>query len=156
MAFVASVVTAVVAAGMLIGANCAILPLAPPDASNNPPENPEAVINVAGTFRYTGQGESATGATFVLSGTITFEQQGNQVRISDSTYDFAGLRPVAGDFTELQGNRLVAVLTPINGDTDYVADVTFIFTADGNEFSVGYQDTSGDHGELGSFRGVRQ
>ena len=39
---------------------------------------PEAVINVAGVFRYSGDGSnSETGNGFSFSGTITFEQEGN-------------------------------------------------------------------------------
>ena len=118
---------------------------------------PEAVINVAGVFRYSGDGSNAgTGNGFSFSGTITFEQDGNRVRVSDTTYDVGVLRPVAGDFAELDGNVLDTVLTPINGDEDYVAAVRFIFSDDGNEFCVQFTDTNDDSGGLGSFVGSRQ
>lgn len=118
---------------------------------------PEAVINVAGVFRYSGDGaNSETGGGFSFSGTITFEQDGTMVRVSDTTYDAGVLRPVAGDFSELDGNVLDTVLTPINGDEDYQAAVRFIFSDDGNEFCVQFTDTNDDSGGLGSFVGSRQ
>ena len=119
--------------------------------------NPNTAVNVAGTFRYSGTGTNQdTGFEFLLSGTVTFEQTDNMVRVSDSTYDFPGNRPVSGEFTELQGNRVVMQLTPINGDTDFRADVTFVFTDGGDRFSVAFSDTNGDAGELGSFVGRRR
>ena len=138
---------------LLVGADCGFQPV---DVEDCPSEEPGAVIDVAGTYRYSGEGENAeSGAEFRLSGTITFEQEGTQVRVTDTTYDFSGLRRLEGGFTELAGNRLVIQLLPINGDDDYTADVTFIFTPDGNAFCVAFDDTNDDSGEMGSFRGER-
>lgn len=114
------------------------------------------VLQVAGVYRYSGTGVNAnSGQTFQLSGTVTLEQSGNMVRVSDSTYDFINLRPVESLFAELDGNRLFLLMTPINGDEDYMAAVKFVFSDDGTEFCVEYQDTNSDMGDLGSFRGER-
>lgn len=117
----------------------------------------DATLNVAGVFRYAGNGANAeTGGSFNLSGTITFEQQDNMVRVTDTTYDSVGLRRLESEFADLQGNELVLTLNPINGDTDYQAAIKFVFGENGNEFCVGFVDTNNDQGALGSFRGVRQ
>jgi len=114
------------------------------------------VLQVGGTYRYSGTGVNAnSGQTFRLSGTVTLEQSGNMVRVSDSTYDNINLRPVESTFAELDGNRLFLLMTPINGDEDYMAAVKFVFNEEGTEFCVEYQDTNSDMGELGSFRGER-
>jgi hypothetical protein len=150
---IAAMVVAAAGGAVLVGTSCAIIPVGVDSCAV---EDPLASINVAGAYRYSGQGSNLeTGNAFSLSGTITFVQEGNRVRVSDTTYDFAGLRRVQSDFAELQGNRLVLAMTPINGDTDYVADVTFIFSEDGATFCVAYEDTNMDTGDLGSFRGVR-
>lgn len=117
----------------------------------------DATINVAGVFRYAGNGANQeTGTGFSLTGTITFEQQGQSVRVTDTSYDFSGLRGLESEFGDMVGNVLVLTLSPINGDTDYRADVKFVFSEDGNEFCVGFDDTNNDGGALGSFSGVRQ
>ena len=117
----------------------------------------DATINVAGVFRYAGNGANAeTGVGFSLSGTITFEQQGNMVRVTDTTYDFRSLRRLESEFADLRGNELFLDLVPTNGDADYQTAVKFVFSADGNEFCVEFMDTNDDQGALGSFRGVRQ
>ncbi len=108
-----------------------------------------AVANVTGTFRYT----STTG--YFLRGTITFEQTGNTVRVTGTTYDNANDRELEGEGT-ITGNRLDIALVPINGDNDYTADVTFLFSADGNRFCCAFDDTNGDVGPLGSYEGVRE
>jgi len=114
-------------------------------------------VNVAGVFRYSGQGLNAgTGGTFELSGTISFEQEENRARVVDTTYDFSGLRRLESEFAELRGNRLNLALSPRNGDADYQAAVKFVFSLDGDEFCVEFMDTNNDQGGLGSFRGVRQ
>ena len=153
--FLMAMITAVVGAAMLVGGSCVATPANGPEECAD--QQPAAMINVAGVFRYSGGGTNLqTGVGFDLSGTVTFEQQGNRVRVSDSTYDFAGLHRFAGEVTELQGNRLVTQLIPINGDEDYRADVTFIFSEDGSSFCGEYTDTNLDTGKLGSFVGVRQ
>ena len=118
--------------------------------------NTQAMIDVGGTFRYSGAGENIdTSQGFVISGTITFEQDGNRVRVTNTTYDFSGLRALQSEFTELDGNRLLLEMTPINGDTDYTANVGFLFSDDGGEFCVEFMDTNNDQGDLGSFVGER-
>jgi len=112
-------------------------------------ENADATINVAGTYRYVG--DKAT----LLRGTITFEQQGNFVRVVNTTYDNSSDRALESAFTPLSGNRLDIVLVPRNGDTNYRADVTFIFSEDGNSFCVEFSDTNGDAGPLGTYSGLR-
>ena len=120
-------------------------------------EREDAVIQVAGIFRYAGIGSNAeTGGGFNLSGTITFEQQDSTVRVTNTTYDFSGLRPLESEFADLRGNALFLALTPINGDTDYGAAVKFVFSEDGNEFCVEFTDANSDQGTLGSFTGVRE
>jgi hypothetical protein len=105
---------------------------------------------VAGTFRY--QGSSFA---FFLIGTITFEQSGDTVRVTQVTYDNSNDRPLVGEGT-LHGNQLDILLVPENGDTDFEADVTFVFSADGSTFDVSFSDTNGDNGGLGSYQGTRQ
>ncbi|MCH7705236.1 MAG: hypothetical protein IIB61_08990, partial [Planctomycetes bacterium] len=120
-------------------------------------ETEDATLNVAGVFRYGGNGVNAdTGGSFNLSGTITFEQQDNMVRVTDTTYDSGGLRRLESEFAELRGNELFLTLNPINGDTDYQAAIEFVFSEDGNEFCVEFVDSNSDQGAVGSFTGVRQ
>jgi hypothetical protein len=122
-----------------------------PDGGDCPAENPAAAVNaVAGTYRYSGDN------LFLLRGTITFEQQNNMVRVTDTTYENSSDRRLRSEFTALQGNKLVAVLTPINGDTDYRADVTFLFSEDGRRFCVAFSDTNGDTGDMGTYVGFKQ
>jgi hypothetical protein len=104
---------------------------------------------VAGTYDYAG--------TFghFLRGTVTFEQAGEMVRVVNVTYENANDRPLVGE-AMLEGDRLEIVLVPENGDTDFHADVTFVFSADGDNFSVAFSDTNGDTGILGSYLGTRR
>jgi hypothetical protein len=74
----------------------------------------------------------------------------------NTSYDNSSDRALESAFTPLHGNRLDIVLTPRNGDTNYRADVTFIFSDDGDTFCVEFSDTNGDTGGMGSYRGVRQ
>lgn len=113
-----------------------------------PSEDPAAAIDVAGVFRYAGDRLGR------LTGTITFEQEGNLVRVTDTTYDFSHDRRLQGEAT-LQGNGLTIQLLPKNGDTDYRANVVFLFNNDGSEFCVAFADTNGDGGGLGIYRGWR-
>lgn len=120
-------------------------------------QSENATLNVVGVFRYAGNGANAeSGGTFNLSGTITFEQQENMVRVTDTTYDSGGLRRLESEFADLRGNELNLTLNPINGDTDYQAAIKFVFSEDGNEFCVEFLDSNNDQGALGSFSGVRQ
>ena len=150
----AAIAIAIGALGIPFGCN---LLFAPVDASGCAEEDSgAAAINVAGVFRYSGTGENeVTGFPFQLSGTITFEQNGLMVRVSGSTYDGRALRSVQSEFAEFSGNRLDLLLTPNNGDPDYRAAVRFVFTEDGNQFCVEFSDTNADHGDTGSFVGVR-
>ncbi|MCK6461868.1 MAG: hypothetical protein L6Q95_18465 [Planctomycetes bacterium] len=131
--------------------------LAACNSSDDPPagavwaceELPAAVVDVTGTYRYTG-----TPGHF-LRGTITFVQTGTTVVCTGTTYDNAADRELEGTAT-IVGNRLDITLVPINGDLDYEADITFLFSPDGNDFCCGYSDTNLDTGPLGSYTGVRQ
>lgn len=107
-----------------------------PDAS--------AAVSVAGTYRFFGH----------LRGTIELEQTGTTVSLVKTTYENADDRPVVGS-GELVGNVLDVVLVPENGDTNYSADVRFVFSAGGDEFCVSFSDTNGDEGRLGSYTGWR-
>ncbi|MCH8148522.1 MAG: hypothetical protein IH987_11095 [Planctomycetes bacterium] len=139
--------------GGALAAGCSLQPLVEDCAD----KREVATINVAGVFRYAGNGANAeTGGSFNLSGTITFEQQDSMVRVTDTTYDSGGLRRLESEFADLDGNELLLNLTPINGDTDYEATIRFVFSEDGNEFCVGFTDTNSDQGALGSFTGVRR
>ena len=120
------------------------------NSANCPAEDPSAMINVNGFYQYTGD------SLLKLRGSITFEQQGNMVRITDTTYDNSGDRRLKSDLFALQGNKLVASLVPQNGDTDYRADVTFIFSEDAQRFCVEFNDTNGDSGRLGTYTGLKQ
>ncbi|GMU23325.1 MAG: hypothetical protein AMXMBFR13_34040 [Phycisphaerae bacterium] len=108
----------------------------------------EADVNVAGIYRYGGDSPR------LLTGTITFEQEGDVVRVLDTTYDLTADRRLEGTAV-LRGNRLTIQLVPRNGDEDYTADVTFLFSDDGTEFCVEFSDTNGDAGPMGTYKGVR-
>ena len=115
-----------------------------------PPESENVELNVQGTWRYAGR------SIFLLRGSITFEQNGKLVRVTDTTYDNASDRALQSEFTPLQGNKLVLVLTPRNGDTDYTANVTILFTDDAQRFCCEFSDTNGDEGDMGTYTGFRQ
>lgn len=111
---------------------------------------PDASPNVDGAYRYSG---AALGGYF-LRGTIHFEQTGDDVVVTDTTYDNAFDRALEGSAT-LDGNRLAVTLVPQNGDTDYEAEVTFLFSASGDSFQCSFSDTNGDAGPMGSYFGSR-
>jgi hypothetical protein len=121
----------------------------PPPAAWACEELPAAVVDVTGTYRYTG-----TPGHF-LRGTITFVQAGTTVVCTGTTYDNANDRELEGTAT-IVGNRLDITLVPINGDLDYEADISFLFSPDGSQFCCAYSDTNLDMGPLGSYTGVRQ
>lgn len=112
-------------------------------------ELPGADVDVTGTYKYF----SSTG--YFLRGTITFEQTGKTVKCTGTTYDNSGDRQLKGEAT-IAGNRLDIALAPINGDTDYEATVTFLFSPNGELFCCGFDDTNGDVGPLGAYEGIRQ
>jgi hypothetical protein len=122
----------------------------PQPGDDCPAENPNATFDASGVYRYSGD------TLFLLRGTITFEQQGNMVRVTDTTYDNSSDRRLRSNFLPLQGNKLVAQLVPQNGDTNYRADVTFLFSDDAQRFCVEFSDTNGDAGPLGTYTGFRQ
>ncbi len=126
-----------------------------PAVSVGPCETPDstATINVAGVYRYSFSNFFNFDVPQV-SGTIELEQEGDTVRVVNTTYDSAGNRALEGE-GRLDGNVLVIQLTPINGDTDYTTDVRFVFSKGGDEFCVEFSDTNEDVGELGSFIGKR-
>lgn len=143
----------IVLAALAAGVGCAIFACIPGVTVNDPgcpPENANAAIDVSGVWRYAGEN------IFLLRGTITFEQQGNQVRVTDTTYDNAGDRALKSEFTPLQGNKLVLVMTPKNGDTNYTANVTLLFSDDGKKFCCEFSDTNGDAGDMGTYTGFKQ
>jgi hypothetical protein len=113
-----------------------------------PPEDPAAQVNVGGVYSYGGD------SFYLLRGTITFEQEGDVVRVTGVTYENSGDRDLVGEGV-LQGNKLPIVLVPKNGDTDYRAEVTFLFSNDGESFCVEFADTNGDTGGMGTYRGTR-
>jgi hypothetical protein len=104
----------------------------------------DAGPNVAGTYRYAGP----------LRGTIALEQTGTTVRLVKTTYDNADDRPLVGEGT-LSGNELRMRMVPENGDTDYEAQVRFVFDRAGDGFCVEFSDTNDDRGGLGSYVGRR-
>ncbi len=122
---------------------CCVVPSAP--CANS---NPAASIDVSGLYRY------SASDLFNLSGTIELAQEGQTVRVVNTTYDFGNDRALEGEGT-LVGNTLAIQLVPRNGDTNYRADVQFVFGADGDEFCVGFTDTNGDAGDNGSYIGRR-
>ncbi|HEX5135492.1 MAG TPA: hypothetical protein VFY93_00840 [Planctomycetota bacterium] len=112
-------------------------------------ELPAAVVDVTGTYDYTGS------PGYFLRGTITFQQTGTTVVCTGTTYVNSNDRQLEGTAT-IVGNRLDITLVPINGDLDYEADVSFLFSPDGNQFCCGFSDTNFDTGPLGSYTGVRR
>jgi hypothetical protein len=78
-------------------------------------------------------------------GTITFAQDGATVTATHTFHAFPTNRELSGQ-AELEGNRLVMAMTPKNGDTDYTADVTLLFSSDGSRFLADFADTNGDAG----------
>jgi len=113
-------------------------------------EDPAATIDVTGTYRFFG-----LSSPYLMRGTITFEQTGSTVRVTGMTYENSHDRTLEGEGT-LAGNRLDILLVPTNGDTDYEADITFLFGDDGDTFCVSFSDTNLDTGPMGSYRGERQ
>jgi hypothetical protein len=136
------------AAATLFGAaSCNTIP--PNQAACDTPNTP-ADIDVTGTYRY------SSPIPFMISGTIIFEQSGDTVRILNTTYDNnVPNRALMGE-AQLNGNTLDIAMVPTNGDTDYRADVRFVFSDDGDTFCVEFSDTNNDTGALGSFTGQRQ
>lgn len=114
-------------------------------------EDAAAVVDVTGVFDYRGDR-----APFFLRGTITFEQTGDTVKVLDTTYANAPQdRRLEGE-AMLVGNRLDITLLPINGDTDYEADLVFLFGDGGDSFCCSFSDTNNDIGDMGSYRGTKK
>jgi hypothetical protein len=106
-------------------------------------------LAVSGVYRY-------ASPVFALRGTISFAQQGDMVQVTGTSYDNAPRdRSVVG-MAPLAGNRVDVRLVPQNGDTDYTANVSFVFTEGGRRFCVReFSDTNGDTGGDGSFFGLQ-
>jgi hypothetical protein len=103
---------------------------------------------VAGVFRYESR-------LFSLSGSIVFEQDGDLVRVVDTTYDQADDRALEGAAL-LEGNLLDVELSPRNGDPDYGARVRLVFEQGGERFCLlDFTDTNGDVGREGTYTGAR-
>ena len=113
-------------------------------------EDAGAAVDVNGVYDYRGDR-----APYLLRGTITFEQTGTTVRVLDTTYANVNDRRLEGEGT-IVGNRLEITIVPINGDTDYEADLIFLFGDGGDTFCVSFSDTNEDVGGMGSYRGTRQ
>jgi hypothetical protein len=117
-----------------------------------PEHDPSASPSVAGTFRY-------DSLAFGLSGEIVFEQDGELVRVVDTTYDQPDVAAIARSLegeAMLDGNLLEVSLVPTNGDTDYGAEVTLVFGPSGNDFCLlEFTDTNDDRGGEGSYTGTR-
>src|SRR6185503_405728 len=103
---------------LFVGLECLVTACAPSPTCGR--DDPGAVVDVAGTYRY------ASSRGFALTGTIVFAQTERQVQVLETTYDNADDRPLKGA-APLAGNRLDITLTPLNGDTDYEAKVGFLF-----------------------------
>ena len=141
------ILTGLVTASMFAG-GCALsflgrdfTPIGPDSASPTP--------DVAATYEWIAniQGKNS----YTLTGTITFEQSGNRVSVADTTHSNPANRDLIGT-ADLEGNVLILQMVPRNGDTDYVADVTFRFSADGDRFEVEFSDTNEDFGPAFGFR----
>ena len=77
------------------------------------------------------------------------------MRVTGTTYaNNANDRSLMGE-ADLAGNRLDIVLVPVNGDMDFEANVTFMFSEDSETFVASFSDTNGDMGPLGSYTGTR-
>lgn len=111
--------------------------------------DPSALLNVAGTYRYSSQ-------RYALIGTIRLTQTDQRVHVIETTYANAeDDRPLMGD-ADLVGNQLDIELVPLNGDADYRAQVGFRFDSATGAFCVtGFSDTNGDYGGPGSYRGEK-
>ena len=107
-------------------------------------------LDVSGTYQFVGEEVPNT-----MKGTITFEQEGDLVRVTGTKYENNPARELKGEAT-IKGTRLEIVLVPINDDPTYEAEVLFIFSEDGDTFEVSFTDTNGDEGDMGSYTGVRQ
>ena len=109
-----------------------------------------STLDVSGTYQFVGEELPNT-----MKGTITFEQEGDLVRVTGTKYENNPSRELKGEAT-INGTRLEIVLGPINDDPTYEAEVLFIFSEDGDTFEVSFTDTNGDEGDMGSYTGVRQ
>ena len=109
-----------------------------------------STLDVSGTYQFVGEEVPNT-----MKGTITFEQEGDLVRVTGTKYENNPSRELKGEAT-IKGTRLKIVLVPINDDPTYEAEVLFIFSEDGDTFEVSFMDTNGDEGDMGSYTGVRQ
>jgi len=109
-----------------------------------------SMLDVSGTYEFGGEEVPNT-----MKGTITFEQEGDLVRVTGTKYENNPSRELKGEAT-IKGTRLEIVLVPINDDPTYEAEVLFIFSEDGDTFEVSFTDTNGDEGDMGSYTGVRK
>jgi hypothetical protein len=110
-----------------------------------------AQVQVGGSYQY-----ASSSHKFHLRGTITFAQTDAVVEVTDTFYENARDRALGG-VGELRGNRYDVGLVPLNGETNYRAEVSFVFGDGGRNFCLlGFSDTNGDKGGLGSYYGFRE
>lgn len=102
-------------------------------------ELPGIAVHVAGTYDW------GFDIAELLFGTITFAQDGKTVTVTQTFHAAPGNRELTGQ-GRLEGNRLDVRMVPANGDTDYHADTSFLFSPDGERFRTDFSDTNGDAG----------
>jgi hypothetical protein len=138
----------VLAGGFGCGSSNVPTPLPPPAACDQAPDPAATPADISGVYRY-------RSLTYALRGNIAFTQTGARVSVGGITYDNADDRPLMGE-ADLVGNRLDVVLVPTNGDTDYRADVAFVFDQQATSFClVSFSDTNDDFGGAQSYFGER-
>ena len=100
--------------------------------------NPDAQINVSGTWRW-----GAQRFLPLVEGEIDLSQDGTTVTVEAVRYI---LNPVLRDLegqAELDGNVLTIQMRPRDG-SDYLADSVITFSDDGKRFLATYIDSNGD------------
>ena len=110
-----------------------------------------AILDVSGTWNYNGDAFE-----YRLFGTITMEQAGNTVTVTGCTYVNAPQDRSLTGSADLDGNRLVIVLSAPADETrgPFEADCEFLFNETGTRFCVAFSDTNGDVGGMGSYTGT--
>lgn len=144
LVFGACFLTAVVGCGIF-----GILNFAGRDLSDVAAAPDGPVPDVSGTFEWLAEISGAN--TYTITGLIAFEQEGTRVSVGPNTHSNPSNRELVGE-ADLTGNVLEIVMVPKNGDTDYTANVTLRFEADGSRFAGEFTDTNNDFGPAYGFR----